>query len=760
MKRLSLLWLALTMAVGSAFAAPVDVNRAMNCGQKFVSNTLGQKSAQLTLSYTEVSEAGIDALYVFNYDGGYVVVAADDRAHPILGYGEGENFDVNAIPEGLKYYLGYYARQIQYAIDNDLPADLEIAEQWYWVAKEGVVSKTRGEKAVNPLLTTTWDQGWPYNYYAPACNSYWTNNHCYAGCVATAMSQVMKYWNWPETGVGEHSYTTSTYPGGGQALSVNFGATTYQWDIMPNSCSSANAGGLAVALLMYHCGVAVDMDYDPSGSGAHTEDVPGAVIDHFRYGSCTHVEFRDSYSRIDWEDRLIEMLDRGIPMVYSGSDSNGGHAFNCDGYNNNRYFHFNYGWSGSYNNYYMIDALNTGNGNFNSYQRVVADMIPDYIYDVMVPAINTLQAATADAMTKTVQISMTVPTISESGADLTAIDRLELKRNGTLIHTFNNPQPGETIVYEDEVADFGPYEYSINGYNNGFSGRSYSTVCIVGGKCTWKFICQTTNFQGWNGGMVQVVDNNGVVFKEITMTAATPVSDKFTMPEGPFSLVWVAPTTTVSSLTIKLNNSANQNVYNFTGSSTQLSGTLYTGDNDCPSCTPPTGLTGEYHYQDGTFGTLLAWNCDYDPSNYKIYRSDDGETYTEIAKIDNTEHEYFDEAGIGSYYYKVTAFSNACESTPAQTDDNTDYVYVTVTGVSEQGIDAAIFPNPVKEMLSIRAADITEVVVYNIIGQSVYQYHGMTDAVEINTSAFEAGVYTVNLTTATGRTSRRVIVMH
>ena len=181
MKRFSLLGLVLTIAVSAVFAAPVDVNRAMTCGQKYVQNTLGQKSAELSLVYTGVSEAGNNALYIFNFDGGYVVVAADDRAHPILGYGEGEPFDVNNIPEGLQYYLGYYARQIQYAIDNDLPFDAEIADQWYLVGKEGVMSKTRGEKAVAPLLATTWDQGWPYNYYAPACTSYWTNNHCYAG---------------------------------------------------------------------------------------------------------------------------------------------------------------------------------------------------------------------------------------------------------------------------------------------------------------------------------------------------------------------------------------------------------------------------------------------------------------------------------------------------------------------------------------------------------------------------------------------------
>ena len=762
MKKLSLLFLALMVAISTSFAAPVNVNAAKTYGQKFVQNSLGQKSAELSLAYTKVSEAGVDALYVFNYDGGYVVVAADDRAHPILGYSEGDNFDVNNIPEGLKYYLGHYARQIQFAIDNALPFDSEIAEQWYLVGKEGVMNRTRGEKAVNPLLTTIWDQDWPYNYYAPACNNYWTNNHCYAGCVATAMSQVMKYWNWPETGVGEHSYNTSNYPGGGQSLSVNFGNTTYQWSIMPNQCTSANAGAQAVALLMYHCGVAVDMNYDPAGSGAYSQDVPDAVTSYFRYASCVHFDNRDLYSRTVWEDMLIDQFDLGFPVLYAGNDSDGGHAFNCDGYNDQRYFHFNWGWSGNYNNYYQIDALNTPNGTFNTTQRVVFDMIPDYIYDAMVPPIATLESTTADAITKTIQLSWTVPTVAESGAALTSVESIVLKRNGETIQTFTDAQPGEVMTFEDNVDDYGCYEYTIVGINNGFHGKEYRTVALVGPNCTWKFVCQTSNFQGWNGGQINVVDANGVVFKEVTMTNSSPVSDKFQMPEGPFTLQWKAPTATVSSLTVSLKNSANQNVYNFSGSSDQLSGTLYSGDNDCPNCTPPTQLTGGYEYnnENGTFGTLLSWNCDYEPSKFKVYRSTDGEEYTEIAAVESTEREYFDEVGIGNYYYKVTAYSSACESTPAQTDENTDYVYVAVTGVGENQAQAHIFPNPVNEMLSIKAADINEVVLYNMVGQAVYRYRGLTNALEINTSDLESGIYIVNVATTEGVASRRVVVMH
>ena len=748
------------LVANAVFAAPVDVNTAKGLGQKYVHNALGKKTAELSLAYTQTSEAGVNALYVFNYDQGFVVVAADDRAHPILGYTEGTTFDSEQIPEGLQYYLRYYARQIQFAIDNDLPLDVEIAEQWYLLEKEGVMTKTRMNRAVAPLLSTTWDQGWPYNYYAPACSSYWTNNHCYAGCVACSMSQVMKFWNWPETGNGEHSYSSSTYGG---TLSANFGATTYNWSIMPNSLgNSANAAAQAVALLMYHCGVAVDMDFQPSGSGAHTEDVPAAVIEYFRYGTCTNLKYRDEYTRTEWEDLLIESFDRGIPVMYSGAeaDGSGGHAFNCDGYNNQRLFHFNWGWSGSNNNYYQIDALNTNNGSFNSYQRVVFEMIPDYIYATMVPAIVTLETEVADAMTKTVHVSFTVPQVSESGADLTSIESIVLKRNGVAIHTFANPQPGELITYEDELDEYGAYEYSVYGVNNDLAGKIASKTLVVGPNCTWKMICTTTNFQGWNNGKVQVVSANGTVFKEITMVTSTPLSEKFQMPEGDYSLRWYPSNAEVSSLTISLKNASGQQVYSFSGSSNQLSGTIHSGNNDCQGCTPPTGLMGEYYYENGEFGTRISWSCDYTPSKFKVYRSEDGVDYEEVASVDNTVNEYLDPAAAGEYYYKVTAFNTSCESTPAITSDGVDYVFVTVTSVGEQDDAVMLYPNPANEKVVVHAEEISEVMVYDLLGQCVYRHQGLVETLEINTAAMNAGVYTVNVKTSKGTSSGRIVVIH
>ena len=758
MKKLILFASAVVFFVGQMFANPVDVNTAQNLGVKYLKNNVlsAKNITNAEHVYTLSGDNGTPYLYIFNHENGYVVVAADDRAYPILGYSEGGVFDVNNIPDGLRYYLGHYGSQIQYAIDNELVAEEEIAEQWELLRKEGVTMRTRMEKAVNPLLATSWNQDWPYNYYAPSCVNYWTNNHCYAGCVAAAMSQVMKYWNWPETGVGEHSYTHETYG----TLSANFGETTYNWSIMPNSCYYDNDATRAVALLMYHCGISVDMNYAADGSGAQTGDVPDALIDYFRYGSCANIKSRDDYTKTAWEDMLIESFDRGLPVVYAGYDpSRGGHAFNCDGYNNQRYFHFNWGWGGDSNDYFQIDALNTGNGNYSTNQRAVFEIMPDYIYAAM-PEIQTLQVTVANSLTKTALVSFTVPSVSASGAPLESVDKIEIKRNGAIIQTFNNLQSGEEISFEDTVENYGCYEYSIVGENNNKIGKTYTQSVIFGPNCTWQIICTTTNFQGWSGNRLQIF-NSGVLYKEYTMDNSSPLSEKFPMVEGNVELKWYASATEVPTMTIKLKNSAGQQVYSFSGSSTQLSGSLFTGNNDCEGCTPPTELAGQYAYMNELDGTLLTWNCSYTPSKFKIYRSADGVEYSEIAKIDGTLHEYFDGVNeVGHYYYKVTAFSTACESTPGLTPDNDEYVDVEVLTVAENSIDARIYPNPANEKLVIYANDINEVAVYNSIGQRVYHFNGATDVLNISTDALEPGVYMVEVKTINGKATNRIVVMH
>ena len=756
--------LSLALLAGQSIAAPVEVNQAMHIGLKYLQSNSSNARQFTALShvYTQNTEAGTPALYVFNADGGYVIVAADDVAQPVLAFSAEESFNVNDIPDGVNFFLRLYAEQIGYAVENNIAQDAETKTQWEHVMRDGFVNDNRGTTDVGPLLTTSWNQDCYYNMLCPTSTNWMAPcGHVYAGCAATAMSMVMQYWSWPEQGTGSYSYTPSGYP----TQSADFGSTTYDWNNMPNSlsASSSNVHKQAIALLMWHCGISIDMKYNYNGSGAHSEDVPDAIANYFRYTNKADIKSKDLYTKTEWEDLLISQLDEGFPMYYAGSDEESGHAFACVGYrSSDRKFRFNWGWSGSYNtSYFAIDALTNVSGyNLNLNQRAIIDFLPDYIYDGLIPAAADLTITSENANSKKGIISWTNPTTSLDGQALTNIEKVVLLRNGQQIFSQNNVTPGQAMQYEDNVNNFDCYDYRLYFVSNGAKGRFADLKYQYGPTCTWKIICQTTNFQGWNKGKLQVLNSFGNVIEEITMTNSTPMSKSVRMPEGDISLKWVAPENVVNSLTINVKNSANATVYTYSGSSNNLSGVVYSDNNDCGGCLAPTGLTCEYQWSNDNFGAMLTWDYDTDPQSFKVYRSTDGVDYAEVATVDKTLREYFDQVETGSYYYKVTAFRSYCESTPAWTDGGDDFVYINVTSVDDNQCAEKLFPNPVSQWLTVEAEGLSQVVVYNMTGQEVYSKSCNEDVLLINASDFAPGIYAISIKTATATVTRRFTVVH
>ena len=205
--------------------------------------------------------------------------------------------------------------------------------------------------AVEPLLKDiTWNQTKPYNNCCP--NDYPT------GCVATAMGQVMYYYRYPEHGVG-----SNTYQWNGQQLTANFGTTTYQWSNMQDklTANSSSAAQDAVATLLYHVGVSVNMNYGPAsegGSGASPSYIAPALINHFGYDKGCHLRSREYFTKTEWEATVRNELDNGRPILYGGfTMSASGHSFVCDGYNQQGYYHINWGWDGLNNGYFLLSAL-------------------------------------------------------------------------------------------------------------------------------------------------------------------------------------------------------------------------------------------------------------------------------------------------------------------------------------------------------------------------------------------------------------------
>ena len=755
MRKTLFLMMTLALFVGQLIASPVDVAYARQMGLKYVQSHSAKNVTELSLAYTEMTESGTPAIYVFNFEDGCVFVSADDVARPILGYAD-QSFDLTVVPDGLAYYLRYYARQIEFARVNNLEPEMEVTSEWRHVAIDGFENDNRSTRGdIAPLISTNWNQDSPYNAYCPSGQG-GPGGHAYAGCVATAMSMVMKKWNWPDHGQGTHSYT----PQGYATQTVDFENTYYQWTNMPNSCNSSNYQ--AVATLMYHCGVAVDMMYGGGSSGAYSQDVPPAIANYFRYTDHANRLDRDLYSKTDWENMLIRSLEYGFPLYYSGSDTDGGHAFVCCGYReSDRKFYFNWGWSGYNNNYFAIDALNTYNGHFNSGQAAIFDFIPDYIYDALLPAVEDLAVGAVNAHSKTGIIRWTNPSTSLGGDPITNIEKVVLERNGVEVFSQNNVAAGEAMVFEDNVPEYDCYTYTLYYLSNGIKGRFSERKFQYGPTCTWKVIGQTTNFQGWNGGKIQLKNALGTVIEEISMASSTPISQQVSIPEGEVTFSWVAPSTAVTSLTINIKNSNNQSIYSYTGNSNQVPATLYTGNNDCDGCQPPTDLRGEYQWTGEGFGTLLSWEYDVDPQSFKVYRSEDGVNYSEIATVDKTLREYFDLAEEGSYYYKVTAFRSYCESTPAWTSNDEDYVHIEVTSVSEDVEEGfKVYPNPANTLMSVEAEGLQQVTICNAMGQVVMMQRCSSDGVVVSTADLASGIYTISIKAANGTVTKRFAVMH
>ena len=344
--------IGLLLATLPLLAEHVDLETAQKVAGHFLKNN-GAKSVVLTdLS----KEAGFTNLYIFNAEEGFVVMAADNCVRPILGYSFTGEFETRNMPENIRYWLQGYNDEIQFAIDNQLRATAETAQGW----KDLCAGKPDAAKAtpvVAPLIQTHWDQNDPYNGLCPSGTV--------TGCVATAMAQVMKYWNYPAHGMGSHTYIPDNNPSLGE-LYANFNATNYDWTNMTDTYTSSSTAvqKQAVATLMYHCGVSVDMEYGPlpTGSSASTSSVGNALKSYFNYASDVQSLRRSQYDSSVWTGMLKADLDRSWPIQYAGSGTGGGHSFVCDGYDNQDYFHFNWGWSGSCDAYYTIDNLNPGPG--------------------------------------------------------------------------------------------------------------------------------------------------------------------------------------------------------------------------------------------------------------------------------------------------------------------------------------------------------------------------------------------------------------
>lgn len=760
MKKVVLVTLIALMSVGQMFAKPVDVNSAKSIGEKFVRKNMqslrGFQDSKHVLTISD--DNGNACLYIFNVeDRGYYIVSADDRAKPILAYSDEGCIDVNDILPSMAYYLEHYKNAISYAIVNDLVAEQAIEEEWNLVRTRGVVADRSLGKSAGPLVDLSWNQVYPYNYFCPTEKG-GPGGRAYVGCAADVMAMIMKYWNYPEKGQGSHSYIPEGYP----IQTAYFSETTYDWANMPKEIfsSSPKKEIEAIALLMYHCGVSIDMKYGPAASSGYSEMVPSAMKKYFSYTANMRHLYRDQYELEDWKNLLINNLDQGFPVFYAGtSQISGGHAFLCDGYTEDGYFHFNWGWSGISNGNFAIDALNPQGADYNVNQRAIFDVVPDYAHKCM-PKAPLIETEVKTVYSKKGVVKVYAPELSDLDEALESIDKIVVLRNNKEVFSKENVEPGSVVIFEDEVGEYGTYNYTAYAVSNGITGRWGEAALLYGPTCSWNITASTTSYQGWNGASLKVL-SDGNVFDEITVENSTPINLLMQIPEGKVSFEWTTPKMKLSSMSIKIKNSEGEIVYEYSGSSSELQeGEIYSGNNSCENCKAPEKLAAEFMIVDGKEGVMISWEKVGAPEAYKIYRSKNNEDYEEVGSVGSSENQYFDANNInGFYYYQVTAYNADCESMPAVTEDyNSDYVMVEVLSIDENVVSAIVYPNPASERLNVFAEGLTNVTVFNVVGQKVMDVSVDADECYIDVSDLMNGIYMLKVSSKNGNFTRRISV--
>ena len=784
MKKLTLT-LCLLAALGSLMAGPVDQQKAQRLGAKFLSTTaVAQRNADVQLNLVataiDMQRGGTD-YYVFNVSNGegFVIVAGDDRVKPILAYSTTGKYNPNDVAEGFQFTLDGFRQEIQYVREHNLSATADITAEWRSIANNG--SLNRGEQTravVGPLCQTLWNQNFPWNSQCPE-DPEGNGGHVYAGCVATAMGMVMKFWEWPAQGVGSHSY----HPDGYAQQSANFGETEYHFELMPNTLDSTSTEEeyFETAQLLHHLGISVNMMYSGHGSGAYSDDVPTALRNYFRYNCEDHVTNYGNwwpgwgYTNEQWAQMLKDGgLDELLPLYYSGQDDSGagGHAYVCDGYDENDYFHFNWGWSGRDNAWCPIGALNTTRYAFNQMNGFTGHIVPqgDVYYSRPDSVANML--ASEEASLDAVRLSWTNPTLTVDGSDLTSITSITIRRNFEVIAELTDAQVGADMEYQDNGLEPGLYEYTIYVTNEaGISRTTYRSV-LVGEKCNVVFQLHDNGGNGWKGAAISVTSESGQRIAIVTMTEGSDLVVDLPLLRGNLNFIWnhgwyhayeEYDTDFECSFTI-LDYAGNEL---FTSSELE-DGIFMTYENNCEEaplvCYPVQNLQGEYQWHsEEEYGVYLTWdkpNVTANLDHFNIYRSilvtKESELIAEVPYTGANSYEFFDNNNEhGEYEYEVTAvFVRGSEQCESEIEGIGNLI---VTAVNENAANVNVYPNPTNGLLNIEGQGTMHISVSNLMGQKLMEAEAEGNTT-LDLSRFESGMYLVRIEYADGVMVQKVNV--
>lgn len=362
MRKLFIL-VAATLLTAQLSADPISRQTAQFTAREYLaSKGVTITSPDVAFKAPRKGVAGDTSAYYYVIDAGnengYVIVSGDNRTEEILGYVDHGHFDINEIPENMKSFLQQYADQIKALDDNNvtaIPSSNKIRR----------ISQTH--HSVATLMSTRWNQGSPYNDNCPIhYNSDGSSGSSASGCVATALSQVMNYYKYPDITKASIPSLTNNYstPSGNKSVTAKSvpKGTAIDWD---NMCDTYSGGETyeqkqAVANLMLYVGQSVGMGYGASSGAGFGDNVVTAFTKYFGYDDQLTMQWRDRYTIDGWFNLIYDEVAAGHPVAMSGSSSGGAHAFVVDGFDGENLFHLNWGWGGGSDGYFLISVLNPG----------------------------------------------------------------------------------------------------------------------------------------------------------------------------------------------------------------------------------------------------------------------------------------------------------------------------------------------------------------------------------------------------------------
>lgn len=439
-------------------ALPVDVQKAQKVAQKVLK---GQVTLRADMGEMEAKRRGeahatlnAPAYYIFSREEGkgFAIISGESELPSLVAYSRASEFSsVDDLHPGLADFLDAYT-----ALVNDVREGKSVS---YAPRKE------EGIPVVGPLCQTQWNQGAPYNVLCPMDG----NKRCPVGCVALAMAQIMKHYEWPKVGTGKMTYT----PGltGVGALSVDFSQSHYDWDAMLNTTAELNTNetaAAAVAKLCYDCGVATKMGYTAASSGTYDDFAIQAMYEFFGYKASTiGIVYRDCYATQEEWDRIWKTeLDAGRPILYAGASTSGGHEFVVDGYDSNDFVHVNWGWGGKSDGFFDVTLLNASPAqSYTQGQSMIIGIEPD----------------------ETGEDKVHAPVVPFMDTSLTLTGSLDLNKNKTLMvqKIANRSRSAQTWF-------FGVGLYDLNGnlvkkLTENEVSKTINSMTYMGGMATVRF---------------------------------------------------------------------------------------------------------------------------------------------------------------------------------------------------------------------------------------------------------------------------------